>query len=612
MKKKFLIVLAVVISFVITSQTVQAEDTGLKADELNVKMKVSEEGLVDVYAEYKMDFVTPHRGIFINVPAWYEDFKLDDVTLDILFPIREMEALSDQAVSIEHTSAGSQIRFGEESLFLEGKQTYAFRYQYEIRPWISKYRDMDAFFASVIEKNLGFPVDKVSVDVEFPKKIDDEPLFNKSEEDIVYDFDGQKLHFETTRPLQYENISFSLTLPHDYFSYINHDYQMVSFAFSIAGVLLTIFIYLRVGKAYPLVKTVEFTAPDDFSSAEVAYVYKGYLNASDVTSLIIMWASQGYLKIEELGKENMLLTKRKELETPNIEEKRVFDALFSKKDEVETKSLKNHFHGRVSYAQENIPSRFEGEKSIFEKRSRIFQGFFVILIVLMHLASVYTASYRVYPEAIQTMPYMIGAFVALSIQVIAAGTYGNKSFPRYSLFKYVSIFVGGFLLEWLVVPETTVIFYLSYLLYGIALYYWANFYRRSRYGMDKYGQILGLADFIKKVEKPRLEKLLDENPSYFYDVMPYAQVLGLSKAWANKFKNLEVGKPDWYVGRSSLNSYTGYYMWQSMNRSMHAIEKSLLSVPAPAVKTGQSGSSSGGGFSGGSGGGFGGMSGGGW
>ena len=160
-------------------------------------------------------------------------------------------------------------------------------------------------------------------------------------------------------------------------------------------------------------------------------------------------------------------------------------------------------------------------------------------------------------------------------------------------------------------PETTVIFYLSYLLMGL-LYIIGNFYRRSRYGMDKYGQILGLVDFIKKVEKPRLEKLLDENPSYFYDVMPYAQVLGLSKAWANKFKDLEVGKPDWYVGRSSLNSYTGYYMWQSMNRSMHAIEKSLLSVPAPAVKTGQSGSSSGGGFSGGSGGGFGGMSGGGW
>ncbi len=612
MKKKVLFAISFVLIFLINFQTIQADGSSLTAKELKVKMQVSEEGLVDVEARYHMDFSTPHRGIFINVPSRYEGFKLDDLSLDIFFPIRKIEALSDQKVHIEQTSAGSQIRFGEEDLFLEGEEVYAFHYQYELRPWISKYRDMDAFFASVIEENLAFPVEKLQVDVDFPKEIKDEPSFNLDAESVLYDFDGKKLHFEVLRPLYRENVSFSFTLPQDYFTYIDHNYEYLSMMASFAFLLLSIYIYRKVGKDYPLVKTVEFYAPEGFSSAETAYIYKGDLSASDVTSLIVMWASQGYLSIEELSKSNMRLIKEKDLDSENIEEQRLFNALFSNKDAVETKTLKNKFHGRISYAQENIPKHFKEEKSVFERKGRRYQWLFLLPIILLHLFFIYTATYRVYPETMQVVPYLLGAVVASSIQLVAAMRYANSAFPYHSKMKFAALFIFAFLLEFILISDKTLYFYLSYAFYAMSLYLWSNFYRRSRFGTEKYAQILGFADFIQKVEKPRLEKLLDESPSYFYDVMPYAQVLGLSKAWAKKFQDLEVGEPDWYRGQSRLNSYTGYYVWQNMNRSMRAINSSLLSVPTPKVKTGQSGSSSGGGFSGGSGGGFGGMSGGGW
>ena len=63
------------------------------------------------------------------------------------------------------------------------------------------------------------------------------------------------------------------------------------------------------------------------------------------------------------------------------------------------------------------------------------------------------------------------------------------------------------------------------------------------------GQLLGLKKFIKVAEKKRLETLVEENPSCFYDILPYAYILGVSDKWINKFEDIMKLQPDWYMGR---------------------------------------------------------------
>ena len=62
--------------------------------------------------------------------------------------------------------------------------------------------------------------------------------------------------------------------------------------------------------------------------------------------------------------------------------------------------------------------------------------------------------------------------------------------------------------------------------------------RRSQTGMYNAGQVLGLRHFLKKLNGEKLERLLDNNPDYFFDMLPYAIALGVDTKFAKAFGNM--------------------------------------------------------------------------
>ena len=74
--------------------------------------------------------------------------------------------------------------------------------------------------------------------------------------------------------------------------------------------------------------------------------------------------------------------------------------------------------------------------------------------------------------------------------------------------------------------------------------------KRTKKGNIWYGQVLGLKNFINRAEKDRLETLIDEDPQYFYKVLPYAFVLGVTEKWIDQFTGLAIPQPQWYDGSS--------------------------------------------------------------
>ena len=89
-----------------------------------------------------------------------------------------------------------------------------------------------------------------------------------------------------------------------------------------------------------------------------------------------------------------------------------------------------------------------------------------------------------------------------------------------------------------------------------------------------------------------------DDPKYFYDILPYAYVLGVSDAWVKKFEDIAVEPPEWYNGTGSFNTFV---MWHFMSSAMHSASQAMTSAP-------QTSSGGGGGFSGGGSGGGGGGS----
>ena len=133
---------------------------------------------------------------------------------------------------------------------------------------------------------------------------------------------------------------------------------------------------------------------------------------------------------------------------------------------------------------------------------------------------------------------------------------------------------------------------------------------------ELYGRVLGFRDFIKTAAYDRLKMLSDEDPEYYFNILPYAYIFGMSTKWADKFANFKIPQPGWYEGAYPYDPYFGHHIFvytgNGLNSAVsdyyHAIGSDMLSDAF------DSGTGSGGGFGGGgfSGGGFGGGGGGSW
>ena len=77
------------------------------------------------------------------------------------------------------------------------------------------------------------------------------------------------------------------------------------------------------------------------------------------------------------------------------------------------------------------------------------------------------------------------------------------------------------------------------------------------------------------VEKDKLEMLVNDNPNYFFDILPYAYVLGVSDIWSKKFESIAIAPPTWYVG-TMYSPATGSGRSPSETSSVHLSH----SVPA--------------------------------
>jgi hypothetical protein ELI_0700 len=120
---------------------------------------------------------------------------------------------------------------------------------------------------------------------------------------------------------------------------------------------------------------------------------------------------------------------------------------------------------------------------------------------------------------------------------------------------------------------------------------------------------MGFKEFIEIVDKPRLEALLTETPTLFYDVIPYAYVLGVHKKWVDKFEGISLQPADWYDSSETFSYSTmADFVTDGLSEMSISIASSPDSNSGGFSDSGFSGGSSdgGGGFSGGGSGGGGG------
>ena len=125
--------------------------------------------------------------------------------------------------------------------------------------------------------------------------------------------------------------------------------------------------------------------------------------------------------------------------------------------------------------------------------------------------------------------------------------------------------------------------------------------KRTPFGLEILGKIKGFKRFLETAEKDQLEAMVEKEPEYFYNILPYTYALGVSDKWVEQFENIAVEPPSWYY---SSTAFSVHSFGTFMNSTMTSVNTSMTSRPSSS----SSGGSSGGGFSGGGSGGGGGSS----
>src|SRR5690554_2414526 len=625
MKKIFSILVGLVFLFSLTTQTQAADD--IVVNNHHVEIVVDENGEYRFTHTLDVTFDTPYYGIFVNLPQEYDmEWTLEDGTTanrNYLFPLSDFDI--EGPYEFERSREGVQLRLGEEGVYVSGEKQY--KYSYTMNTKDLRLNGRQRFYINILGDQWEMITEKLTFEIYFPKDINEENIYfysgrhgTNTEADVEYSYSNNILSGETQTILNdYEALTVDIELAPGYFEFPDQlDYSVIGLAYGSGLFGLLLFLFMKYGRDEKPVPTVQFEAPKELSSAQVGYVYDGFTDTTDILSLIIYWASLGYLTIEEIDKKTIQLTKVQELPQDTISaEKVIFQGLFEKGDQVTNDSLKHSFYHTLTSGQRNITRFFTGNKkrNIFSKRSDALQvlfGFLMPSILAVYLCLSYYQVTYYWIESFMFMGFVWGIGLVLSIvSILVQRKYHTfKSFVKLFsilgvgilLFVYLMIVAGA---SFIAEAQTFVVFVLS-LLYIIGLFVNSKMHQRTAQGLAYLNDILGLKNFIELAEKDRLEALVDEDPEYFYHILPYAYVLNVTDKWSKKFESIAIEPPSWYVGPTPMNSVI---FMSHFNRSMGTLASSM-SAPPPSK-----GGSGGGGFGGGgglSGGGFGGGGGGGW
>lgn len=357
------------------------------------------------------------------------------------------------------------------------------------------------------------------------------------------------------------------------------------------------------GRDDQVVETVEFYPPDGLNSVEPAFAYRGYVSSKDVVSMIVDLAQKGYIEIHQgPNKKDFTLIKRLEYNGMNKAEKLFMDGLFSSFDRVDKIDLEDSFYKTINSIKSEVNSR-ENKEKLFYANS-INKGW--ILWMLSILACLFAGFYPVKNYEYSTI---FGLLVPLGIGVaVMLGSFflfrKGKILPRIGIF--LGLLAGAAVAYYFfmnsamqcVDPLYRISYFIALGASFVAMFFHDFLSKRTPYGTEILGRILGFRNFLITAEKDKLEALVEENPEYFYDILPYTYVLDVSSKWMKKFESLTMSAPNWYS--SEDDRAFDYIMFSHfMSSTMSTAMTSMTSTPS---------SSSGGGFSGGGSGGGGGGS----
>lgn len=522
----------------------------------NVDINVNENNSFDITEHISTYFNEQRHGIFRTIPTRNQVKRADGTSHSVKAKIKNIKASENCDVSIENGNYVLQI--GDADTYVEGEHDYTIKYTYMLGE--DQNNGFDELYYNIIGDGWDTYIQNVTFKITMPKEFDKSKLGfsignygTVGTYDINYDVNDNIITGSVARTLQpNEAVTVRLELEDGYF-YFNKTLYNFKLALLVAVpallFIIVIILWSKFGKDKKAVQTVEFYPPNGMSSADIAFWQSGLIaNNEKLTPLLIELANDGYIQIEEVEtkskkKSEFAITKIKDRYDENDRAKEIFfNGLFKNgtRNKIYKSDLEDDFYLTLNIIRElyNKP----------EKRHKVFEAKSLYMRIL--------------------------AWVLCALSVFAV------------LFNFSNLFDSN--LKYILTLVGIIICIISFVF---------SFFIRKRTdeAVDILGKINGFKNFLETAEKDKLEALVDDDPAYFYNILPYAYVLGVSDKWMKKFESIAVEPPQWYYGYYPYN----YIMFSHFMRdTINSASNAMVSMP---VQSGSGGSfsSGGGGFAGG-------------
>ncbi len=611
-------------------------DDGYTINNYDIIIKVKENNVLDITENINVNFNESRHGIYRTIPLFNTITRLDGTTSKNKVQITNIKVNEPYTKSIQNGKLNLQI--GDPDRTITGPKTYSIHYDYNLGKDPSK--DYDELYFNLIGNEWDTNINKVNFTINLPKEFDSDNLGfstgkfgSTSSNDVYYQVNGNTISGYTLKTLeQGEGLTIRLELEEGYFknAKLQVDWkESLIYIFPILFPILCYNLWKKYGKDDKVVKTIEFNPPDSMNSLDVGFYYKGIATDKDIISLLLYFANKGYLKISKTQvpklfgtRESFTITKLKEYDGNDWCEKTFLEGLFRKRrknqspyligiqtipsNKVTEEDLKDNFYITIRHILNDKKSK-ENQDKIFDSKSVRKKGSIMAAIVITFLMIII-------PPFLTTYDF-IGTFFPLFIAALAISIYTyytakaleekTKKLPSILLMTLVIIIV--LCISFFAFPNVLLAFdsitLTGYLIGLICIIIMTIFYRiipkRTPYGIEILGKVKGFKEFIETAEKDKLETLVQDNPTYYYDILPYAYVLGVSNTWMKKFESMSYQPPNWYEGSTDFHISDFDHFMFSATRTMTSASSSFMS-------SGSSGGSGGGSAGGGSGGGGGG------
>lgn len=539
----------------------------------DVHINVLEDNTLEITEKIDAHFNESRHGIFRTIPLYNSVQRADGTETVIRAKIKDINV--SENFDVDKGLQQCSIQIGDEDTVITGDHSYTISYSYILGE--DKNVGFDELYYNIIGDQWDTYIQNVTFSITMPKEFDSSKVgfssgrygtvgtnhinFNVEQNVISGSFE------DTLAP--YSALTMRVELPDEYF-YFNKPlyYAKISMlvVIPVIAFVIVLLLWIRHGRDKKIVEVVEFYPPENMSSADVAYWQNGAVTNKDLVPLLIELANEGYLEINEIESKNRFrqsdfeIKRLKDAYVGDDQYKRIFfDGLFnhSSRKLVYLEHLKESFYTTLDKICEKYNSS--------ENRTKVFNE-----------KSLY----------LRLLGWLISIVSVVAVVLFSATLLGGTE-------KIICTFAG--------------------VVIGIISFVFSFFVRqRTDDGHRILQKIEGFKLFLETAEKERLETLVEENPKYFYDVLPYAYVLGVSDKWVSKFEKIAIEPVQWY---SSYHPYNHILFYHFVNDTIHRSTDAIVSAAANNASGGGF-SSGGGGFSSGgggfSGGGVGGGGGGSW